>query len=130
MERFVDEGAVHHEARVVEAGAELGGHDVEVEFVADGHVALVRGEEGFGGAADVGGGRREVEFVGVGPLEGAGEEGAPGVELAGEFADDVDGGAAVGFCCFGFGGRCTGGQWEHGVGRGREGGLYLRGWRC
>ncbi len=108
MEGFVDEGPVHHEAGVVEPGAELGGYDVEVEFAADGYVALVREEEVFGRAAGVGGAGGEVESVGVGPLEGAGEEGAPGFELAGEFADDVDGGTAVGFSCFGFGGGWEG----------------------
>ena len=69
MQGFVDEGAIHHEASVVEAGAELGGHDVEIVFVADGDRALVEGKEVFVGSSAVGIGAREVEFVAVFPLE-------------------------------------------------------------
>ena len=69
MQSFVDEGAVHHEAGVVEAGAELGGHDVEVVFVANGDRALVEGEEVFVWSSAVRIGAWEVEFIAVLPLE-------------------------------------------------------------
>lgn len=49
MQSFVDKGPVYHEAGVVEAGAEVGGDNVEVVRVGNGDGTLVGGEEGRGG---------------------------------------------------------------------------------
>lgn len=107
VQRFVDERAVHEEAGVVEARAQLRGHDVEVVLVPDGHGTLVEGEEGLVGPAAVGVGGGEVEHVTVGPLQWAGQQGAPGVELASEFVDDLDRGTAAVVGLFGFVGACV-----------------------
>lgn len=69
--------------------------------MADGHGALVRGKKELVGPAAVGVQVGKVKYVAVEPLKGAREKGAPGIELAGQFTDDVHGRAAVtirGFC--------------------------------
>lgn len=51
MQRFVHERSEHHEASVIESCAELRCDNVKVVSVADGHGALVRGEQGLIGSA-------------------------------------------------------------------------------
>jgi hypothetical protein len=64
-------------------------------FVADGNGALVGGEKGLAGRAADGIEVWKSKHVAVEPLEGLGEKGAPGIELAGQFADDENGRATV-----------------------------------